>query len=208
MLHYVDMKPGETTLRNKPDAPRLAAGATLLRAATAADRMRFTRQVRAGELERLDHGLYRNPSLPYSAHHELAAVGLRRPSAVICLISALSYHGLTDLLPHVVTIAIDPKERRPRWSWPAIEVVTMPLKRYADGIEVVMIEDIPVRITDIPRTLADCWKHEELVGRATCLAATKLALQQRSCSVDQVMAHLDAYRLTNRVTPLVEALLT
>ncbi len=58
----------------------------------------------AGDLERLSRGLYRLAELPAPAEPDLVIVAKRAPGAVLCLISALAYHGLTTQIPHVVDL--------------------------------------------------------------------------------------------------------
>ena len=48
-----------------------------------------------GEIHRLSHGIYRLSDTPAMSEPDLAIVASRIPNAVICLISALSYHDLT-----------------------------------------------------------------------------------------------------------------
>ncbi len=48
-----------------------------------------------GEIERVGRGLYRLASAPPLTSPDLVALALRAPLGVVCLISALSHHGLT-----------------------------------------------------------------------------------------------------------------
>jgi len=69
-----------------------------------------------GVLEVVSRGVYRLASEPPLGNPDLVAVAARVPSGVICLISALAFHGLTTQIPtrsmshwHVV-------RRNPVWS--------------------------------------------------------------------------------------------
>src|SRR3954466_12098518 len=48
-----------------------------------------------GILERPSRGLYRLPNAKQSRHTQLAEVSKRAPQSVVCLLSALDFHGLT-----------------------------------------------------------------------------------------------------------------
>ncbi len=58
-----------------------------------------------GNFERVDHGLYRLPSVPVSDHDDLIRLSLwsrdrdDHPQAIVSHVTALVVHGLTDLLP-------------------------------------------------------------------------------------------------------------
>jgi predicted transcriptional regulator of viral defense system len=68
--------------------------------------------VRAGNLERVQRGLYRVPTIPRSEDDELIRLSLwsrnRRdePQAVISHASALVRHGITDLLPSRIDLSV------------------------------------------------------------------------------------------------------
>ena len=60
----------------------------------------------SGVLEQVSRGVFRLADLPPLAEPDLVTVALRVPKAVIALISALHFHGLTVEIPHEVSIAL------------------------------------------------------------------------------------------------------
>lgn len=68
--------------------------------------------VKAGNFERIGHGLYRLPTIPLSEHDEFIRVSLwsrgrdDHPQAVVSHESALALHNLSDLLPGKVHIIV------------------------------------------------------------------------------------------------------
>ena len=66
----------------------------------------MSRMERDGEVLRLARGLYQLSDAPLDAHHSLAEAAKRVPKGVVCLVSALAFHQLTDQLPRQVWIAI------------------------------------------------------------------------------------------------------
>ena len=65
------------------------------------------RMERAGEVVRLARGLYQLPDAALDAQQSLAEAARLVPKGVICLASALAFHGLTDQMPPKVWIAIE-----------------------------------------------------------------------------------------------------
>ena len=63
-----------------------------------------------GHLEQLGRGLYRRANAS-PADHNLLEIAHRVPEATLCLITALAHHGLTDVIPDRIDIAI-PRGRR------------------------------------------------------------------------------------------------
>ena len=96
----------------------------------------LSRLVHAGTLERVARGRYRLPDAPTTEHHGLALVAAGVPRAVICLISALSYHGIGTQLPHEVWIAIDRRARRPALAYPKLRVLRFSGEALIAGAEV------------------------------------------------------------------------
>ncbi|HNH90799.1 MAG TPA: AbiEi antitoxin N-terminal domain-containing protein, partial [Thiobacillaceae bacterium] len=83
-------------------------------------RVALTRAVRRGQLERIGRGLYGLPGRPVSAHGVLAEVARRVPKGVVCLLSALRFHGLTTQAPFEVWLAIDNKAIAPKLDYPPL----------------------------------------------------------------------------------------
>ncbi|MEO7208002.1 MAG: type IV toxin-antitoxin system AbiEi family antitoxin domain-containing protein [Steroidobacteraceae bacterium] len=73
----------------------------------------ITRLEHAGRISRLARGLYQLPDAPVDRNHTLAEASKLVPKGVICLTSALAFHGLTDQMPARVWLAIGPKDWRP-----------------------------------------------------------------------------------------------
>ena len=77
-----------------------------------------------GLIVQLSRGLYQLPEVEGEANHELAEAAKLVPKGVICLVSALAFHQLTDTIPPRVWVAIGSKDRRP-----AVQSRSSPLER-------------------------------------------------------------------------------
>lgn len=77
-----------------------------------------SRLERDGAIVRLVRGLYQVADADLDQHHSLAEVAMLIPKGVICLTSALAFHGLTDQLPARVWVALGKKDWRPRIAYP------------------------------------------------------------------------------------------
>src|SRR5438067_7374729 len=81
------------------------------------------RLYRKGVLTRVARGLYAWPEADVSEHHSLAEAARQVPKGVVCLVSALSFQGLTTQLPHQVWLALPPKAWAPRVKYPAVRIM-------------------------------------------------------------------------------------
>ena len=68
-------------------------------AAAGIHRQVLSRLVASGDLERIARGLYRLPELSLTEHHGIAIATAAVPHGVVCLLSALQYHGIGTQLP-------------------------------------------------------------------------------------------------------------
>ena len=97
-------------------------------------------------LERLGRGLYAAPGAAPSEHRSLAEVSKRTPRGVVCLLSALRFHGLTTQAPAEVWLAIGPKDRAPRPEGVRLRIVRVSGEARDAGVETHVVEGVPVRV--------------------------------------------------------------
>jgi predicted transcriptional regulator of viral defense system len=166
----------------------------------------LSRLVRAGALERAARGRYRLPEAPITEHHGLALVAAAAPKAVICLVSALSFHQIGTQLPHEVWIAIDRRDRRPALSYPRLRVQRFSGKALTEGIETHRIEGESVRIYAVAKTLADLFKYRNKVGLDVVLEALREAWRARRFTMDEIHRYARLCRVERVMRPYLEAL--
>lgn len=78
------------------------------------------------------------------------------PDGVICLHSALWFHGLHARQPDEVWMAIDRKAWKPRGDEMPLRIVRFSGAAFTEGVEIHTLEGLPVRIYSPAKTLADC----------------------------------------------------
>ncbi len=166
----------------------------------------LARLVESGELERVGRGLYVLPEAPVTEHHTLAEVGRRVPHGVVCLLSALRFHGLTTQAPFEVWLAVDGKARAPKVDYPPLHIVWMTGKARNEGIEVHRIEGVSVRVYSAPKTVADCFKFRNTVGLDVALEALRDYWGRRDRDADAVWRFAKICRVANLIRPYIEAL--
>ena len=129
--------------------------------------------VAAGLIERVKPGLYRLADLADNAEHAgLVDVCRAIPEGVICLVSALDYHGLTTFNPSEVYVAIPHGGKPPRMHYPPIKPFYFRERFYLPGIEKVSTPAGEIRIYGREKTVCDMFRYRrklgEEIGRASC----------------------------------------
>lgn len=160
-----------------------------------------------GVIEQVSRGIYRLVELPPISNPDLVTVSLRFPSAVICLVSALSYHEITTQIPHDVSVALPRDTRMPLLDYPPIRVHKFSNAAYKSGIEEHRIDDVPVKVYNPEKTLADCFKFRNKVGMDVVLEALRLYKARKKFDVDKLLQYARICRVERVMRPYLEGAL-
>ena len=166
----------------------------------------LTRLVRQGLLNRVGRGLYAIPGRSESEHGSLAEVAHKHPQTFICLLSALRIHNLTTQSPFEVWLAIPNKARAPKIDYPPLRIVRFSGVALTDGIEGHQIDGVTVRVTNIARTVADCFKFRNKIGLDVALEALQEAWRENRVTMDELWHYAAVCRVTNVMRPYMESL--
>lgn len=166
----------------------------------------LTRMVRQGLLHRVSRGLYAIPDRSVSEHGALAEIARRHPQAIICLLSALRVHDLTTQSPFEVWLAIPNKARAPKMDYPPLRVVRFSGATLTDGIEQHQIDGVTVRVTNVARTVADCFKFRNKIGLDVAIEALQEAWRANRVSMDDLWRYATLCRVANVMRPYMESL--
>lgn len=169
-------------------------------------RQALSRLVASGELERIARGMYRLPEHPITQHHGLAIASAAVPQGVVCLISALQFHELGTQLPHQIWIAIDRRARRPALKYPPLRVVRYSGAALTEGIEIHRLEGRSVRVYNVAKTLADCFKYRNKIGLDIALEALREAWRSRRFTMTDMHRYAGICRVQRVMQPYLEAL--
>jgi predicted transcriptional regulator of viral defense system len=161
----------------------------------------------SGLLEQVDRGLYRLADAPVTELNSLAEVTRRVPHAIVCLLSALQVHELTTEAPHAVWLMIDRHARRPKLTYPKIEIVRASGPAREHGVETRTVEGVRVRLTNPAKTVADCFRYRQHIGLDVAMAALRDYLRRyRGGGIDRLVEAARADRVYTLMRPYLEAL--
>ncbi len=169
-------------------------------------RISLTRAVRRGQLERVGRGLYGLPGRQVSEHGALAEVARRVPKGVVCLLSALRFHGLTTQAPFEVWLAIENKAITPKLDYPPLRIVRFSGAALTEGVEEHVVDDVTVRITCIAKTVADCFKYRNKIGLDVALEALREAWHEKRMTSDDLWRYAKVCRVANVMRPYLDSL--
>jgi predicted transcriptional regulator of viral defense system len=169
-------------------------------------RVSLTRAVRSGQLERVGRGLYGLPGREVSAHGALAEVARRVPKGIVCLLSALRFHGLTTQAPFAVWLAIENKSIAPKLDYPPLRIVRFSGAALTEGVEEHAVDRVTVRVTCVAKTVADCFKYRNKIGLDVALEALREAWHEKRVTSDDIWRYAKVCRVANVMRPYLESL--
>lgn len=159
----------------------------------------------AGELVQVTRGVFRLADLPLT-EPDLVAVASRMPRAVLCLVSALHLHGLTQEIPRAVHVALPRGVHPARIDHPPLEVYHFSAASLAAGVDHHEVDGVSVRVTSPAKSVADAFKFRGRLGLEVALDALKQALAQRAAPPAEIDRMARVCRVQAVVRPYLEAL--
>ena len=159
-----------------------------------------------GNLQKISRGLYSLPNASFTENVNLIEIAERVPNAVICLISALSFHHLTTQIPHEVWITIPRGAWRPVIDYPPLNLTYVSGDAYSFGIQKQKIQGIEVKIYNPAKTVADCFKFRNKVGLDVAIEALRDSLQSRKVTVDELTNAAKICKVFKVMLPYLEAI--
>lgn len=164
------------------------------------------RLYRRGIIQRVSRGVYSWPEAEVTEHHSIAEAVRQVPRGVICLLTALSFHGLTTQSPHEVWLALAPKAWAPRIKYPKIRIMRFSGAALTEMVEEHQIEGVTVQVFTPAKTVADCFKFRNKVGLDVALEALRDCWREKRATMDELWAAARVCRMANVMRPYLESL--
>jgi predicted transcriptional regulator of viral defense system len=168
----------------------------------------LTRLVAEGVLERVSRGRYLLTDRLITEHHALATVGASVPGGVICLLSALNFHGIGTQVPADVWVAIERGKRPPSLRQLPLRVVRFSGVAFTEGVEIHRVEGQVVRVYSVAKTLADLFRYRNQVGLDVTIEALREAWQERRFTMEALERAAKVCRVSHVMRPYVAGVVT
>ncbi len=173
----------------------------------------MTRLVEAGVLDRVIAGVY------VGAHHdrqpliEAAAWTLRYPAAVACLLTAATYHQLTDAFARGTWLFVPKGSTVPRSRTAPLEIIQVaprfidPEQDKANGVVRLPVHGVDLRLTDPDRTVLDLWKYPKRVASEHALTALRRRVQSPDFELPRFARLGRRLGTWRRIEPVVQGMM-
>jgi predicted transcriptional regulator of viral defense system len=169
-------------------------------------RVHLQRLEQRGLIERAGRGLYRLAGTELNEHESFIEAAKLVPHGVLCLLSALNFHNLTTQAPFEVWMAIGRGAHRPRIESPPLRIHYFSGPALTEGIEEHQIEGVTVRVYNVAKTVADCFKFRNKIGLDVALEALRECRRERRATIDEIEHYAEICRVTRVMGPYLEAI--
>ena len=164
------------------------------------------RLLEKGLLVRSGRGIYLLAGLDFTENYSLAEACKRVPHGVVCLLSALRFHEIGTQNPSQVWMAIHPKAHRPRLDFPPVHIVRFSGPALTEGIEEHSTAEGIVRVYNVPKTIADCFRYRNKIGLDIALEALRDCWSRRRASIDELWHYAKIVKIATVMRPYLETL--
>lgn len=159
------------------------------------------------QIERLSRGIYSLAEIPDIQHPDLVTVSFLIPKGVICLISALSFHEVTDEIPHYTDVAIPAQSRAKAINNIPVRYYRFSKETWKAGIEEHDIDGHKIRVYSLAKTIADCFRFRNKIGMNIAREALKVSVTEKKTSPKKIMHYAKICRVDRIMKPMLETLL-
>lgn len=162
-----------------------------------------------GILNKISRGLFHLAERSSISNLDLVAAIKKVPKGIVCLISALDFHGLTTQIPHFVDLAYCQGWREPKTEYPPIKIFRYSNKSYNLGVEHHIIDGVQIAIYSPEKTIVDCFKFRNKIGLNVAIEALKKYWfrKNKAPNVNKIMEYAKICRVEKIMRPYLESLI-
>lgn len=91
-------------------------------------------------------------------------------------------------------------------SYPLLRVVRFGGESFTEGVASHTMDGVEVKVTNIAKTIADCFKFRNKIGLDIALEALKAAVQSKRVTMDELWHYSQLCRVHKVMRPYLEGL--
>jgi len=161
----------------------------------------LTKAAQRGLIVKVGRGIYTRKNLPMNIEQQILLAMKKVPNGVVCLESALVFHGLVPSGAGPIWMAVHPKAKKPVVNGQLIRFVRFGGYAFTQGVVNARIDGVPIRVYSLAKTVADCLKYRKRIRLNLAQQALEECIASGKCSSER----LRHFAKICRVTKLVRA---
>ncbi|MDP8232609.1 MAG: hypothetical protein P9L91_08085 [Candidatus Zophobacter franzmannii] len=167
----------------------------------------ITEALKLNVIEKIKPGLYKLIDYEWDENSSYIDVCKAKNDSVICLLSALHYHGLSTTKPEYITIAVKRSTDKVRIDYPPVSVYYFADSQYNLGIEQVNTKMGSFRIYNMEKSICDSFRFRNKIGEDLALEALKTYLSLENSKPTLLLEYAKTCRVKTILLPYLKAML-
>lgn len=165
------------------------------------------RLVSQGDVLQLGRGLYASSGFDGDQNQSLVEAAKRVPRGVVCLVSALQFHGIGTQSPHQVWLSLPRGSNRPRGARLPLRFLKFSGSAYTFGIEEHSLTGGTIQVYSPAKTVADCFKYRKKYGLDVAVEALREGWRAKKFTMQDLAAAAAVCRVSRVMQPYLEMLM-
>lgn len=155
--------------------------------------------VEQGKIVKLKRGYYQ--WVEDGTFEEAAIVAKLFPDAVVCLDSALYYHGYTERTPTSWHLAVDKDSAKGRFniSYPPVQPYFIEGRYLTIGVETGGFQGVEMKVYDRERTICDVLRYASKMDREMVNKAIQMYIKDQKQNISRLMEYAKRLRVLQKV---------
>lgn len=159
-----------------------------------------------GAIIQVKVGLYKWVDYDFDYNFEMVEVFKIVPEGVLCLKSALAYHGLSIYQPIQYEVAIERSHKISIPEYPPIKIIFLSQLMYELGRTDTKISGHGISVYDMEKTICDCIRYRHKVGIEIVKEGFQEYLKRTDRNIDKLMAYAEQCKIQRIVKDYLELL--
>ncbi len=159
------------------------------------------------KVEKISRGLYKLADYDFEEYPDLVITSLQAPRGVICLGSALSFHEATVEISSYVDIAIPIGTHAYKINYPPVRFYHFNSETWKAGIEEYIIGGNKIKVYNLAKTIADCFKFRNKIGMQIARESIKVGVTEKNVKPKEIMKYAKICRVDSIIKPILEIMI-
>ena len=159
-----------------------------------AEYKRVLRAVDRGDVVRLRHGVYAEPTAILNTMSDVEKVV---PGGVVCLYNAWAHYQLSTTIPPAFCVAIEAKRKVSIPETLPVQLYYWKKENLEIGVHMEVISNYNVKITDMERSVCDAVKYRNKIGLDVYSEVIRNYLKKPSRNLTRLMEYAKQLRVAN-----------
>jgi len=161
---------------------------------------------KSGRIVRLSRGVYLPVGNDVSESPEIEALQRKGTDFVLCLLSALKFHGIGTQNPPGIWIAILNSRHAPSVDF-KLECIRFGERFYNSNVAMETANGLPLKVYTPARTVVDCFRFRNRIGLDTAMEALRDGWHKKLFTSDELYGIARTCRIANVLRPYMEMML-